>query len=154
MVTNVLITSSDEITLITLQNCPADIDYIARIFENIAQDSINVDMISLAPPQGTCSSISFTISDDDLGKILEFTSSLREELTDIKPVVSSGNCKISVYDEHMRNNPGMAATVFKAISSVNTDIRIITTSEVEISLLVTKADADAALNAIKSALNV
>ncbi len=154
MVSNISITASDEITLITLQNCPADIDAIARIFENIAQSGINVDMISLAPPQGTCSSISFTISDDDLGKILEFTSALREDLTDIKPVVSSGNCKISIYDEHMRNNPGMAAAVFKSLSSVHTDIRVITTSEVEISVLVTKADADAALNAIKTALNV
>ena len=38
----------------------------------------------------------------------------------------------------MKNTPGIAAQVFNAISATDADIRLITTSEVEISLLVTE----------------
>ena len=61
--------------------------------------------------------------------------------------------KISVYDPAMKNTPGMAARVFSAIASSDADIRLITTSEVEISLLVTEADYDTVLTAIEEAVN-
>ena len=80
-----------------------------------------------------------------------FTSKLKQE-TDIDVIVSSVNHKISVYDPVMKNTPGVAAQVFNAISSTDADIRLITTSEVEISLLVTEADFDTVLNAIQEAL--
>ncbi len=145
-----VITVTEDITLITLQNCPADIRFISNVFEQIARQGINVDMISITPPQGAYTSLSFTINDELLGGILEYTSSLREQAGDVKAIVSSGNCKISILDDEMENEPGVAAAVFAAAATVNTDIRIITTSEVQISLLVTKADVDAALEAIRA----
>ncbi len=46
------VTTTDGITLITMPNVPADIDFVAKIFENIASLGINVDMISLTLPRG------------------------------------------------------------------------------------------------------
>ena len=86
----------------------------------------------------------------DLGKILGFTKKLHEE-ADIHTIVSSGNCKITVSDPCMKNTPGIAASVFAAAAKANTDLRIITTSEVEISLLVTEADFDTTLDALEKA---
>ena len=145
------VTSMNDITLITLQNCPSDILFISGIFNKISEIGINVDMISLAPAHGALTSLSFTISDADLGKVLAFTSDLHDRFN-IKTIVSSGNCKISVYDPHMKNAPGIAAKVFNAAAAVQTDIRIITTSEVEISLLVTEADFNEALCSIEKAM--
>jgi aspartate kinase len=141
----------NDITLITLQNCPSDILFISGIFDRISEIGINVDMISLAPAHGALTSLSFTISDADLGKILAYTSDLHDRFN-IKTIVSSGNCKISVYDPQMKNAPGIAAKVFNAAAAVQTDIRIITTSEVEISLLVTEADFNEALCSIEKAM--
>ena len=78
MSTHTTITTTNDITLITLQNCPSESSFMAKIFNKITEYNINVDMISLAPNQGGYTSISFTISDDDLGKILNFTSNLHE----------------------------------------------------------------------------
>lgn len=144
------VTTASDITLITLQNCPNSISYLHSLLEQISAMSINIDMISLAPAYGASTSLSFTISDNDLGKILEFTSSLHEK-GKVKTIVSGGNSKISIYDERMRNTPGMAAKVFEAAAKANTDIRIITTSEVEIALLVTSADFNETLAAIEEA---
>ena len=145
------VASTSDITLITLQNCPSDISFISELFEKIAGFGINIDMISLAPAHGAFTSLSFTISDNDLGKILEFTSDLHDR-HEIKTIVSSGNCKILVYDPRMKNTPGVAAKVFLAASRVSTDIRIITTSEVEISLLVTAADFNETLASVEQAM--
>ncbi|HCC03035.1 MAG TPA: hypothetical protein DHW78_07460 [Ruminococcaceae bacterium] len=145
------INTNSEITLVTLQHCPSDPDFLANVFVNIAGLGVNVDMISLSPNHGSNATVSFTINDEDLGKILKFTSALQEKST-IKTIVSSGNCKINVYDENMVNTPGVAAKVFSAASSVNTDIRIVTTSDVDISLLVTEADFETTLEAIQKVI--
>ena len=145
------LTYNSEITLITLHNCPSDISFIADLFDQIGKLEINIDMISLAPSQGAVTALSFTISDQDLGNILSFTSKLQEQFQ-IKTVVSNGNYKISVYDPAMRNTPGIASKVFAAAAKANTDIRIITTSEVEISLLVTAADFNDTLLEIQSVM--
>ncbi|MBS6862066.1 MAG: hypothetical protein U0N62_07030 [Hydrogeniiclostridium sp.] len=143
------VTSATGITLVTLQNCPPDIAFCGRVFTKISDLGVVVDMISLAPNHGSKMDVSFTINDDDLGEILEFIASLKEKA--IKPIISGGNCKINVYDEKMKDTPGMAAKVFTAASSTSTDIRIITTSDVDISILVTEADFHEAFTAIDNA---
>lgn len=146
------ITTSSDITLVTLQNCPSELKFTADVFERIGALGVDVDMISLAPAHGAYTSASFTIADNDLDKIFGFTSELHDTAK-IKVIVSSGNSKISVYDPNMRNAPGFAAQVFAAAAGANADIRIITTSEVDISLLVTAADFQETLNALQEKLH-
>ena len=81
--------------------------------------------------------------------VLEIATQLRAENKKIKISVSSGNCKISVSGAEMEGRPGVAARVFKAAADAGCDIRMINTSETEISLLVVKADVDATIAAIK-----
>ena len=146
-----VVSTVDNITLITLQGFPASADSIAKIFDAISQYDINIDMISMAPTHGALTGLSFTISDNDLIDILTFISALKKE-TQVNAIVSSVNHKISVYDPEMKNTPGIAAKVFGAIRNTDADIRLITTSEVEISLLVTEADFDTVYNAIVKAM--
>ncbi len=145
---NPAITVCDDVTLIILQNIPASMDFVTEVFEKIASMDIDVDMISLTPPQSSMTSLSFTVSDDELVKILGYTSKLNEG--SIKPIVSSGNCKISVSDPAMENCPGVAARVFKMAAQAGADIRLITTSETQIALLVPKSDCDATFAAVKN----
>lgn len=147
------ISTVSNITLVTLQGSPATTSFMAEVFERIAELDINIDMISMPPNHGANAGLSFTISDQDLIEVLSFANTLKTE-TGIKVIVSSVNHKISVYDPQMKNTPGMAARVFSAIAASDADIRLITTSEVEISLLVTEADYDTVLEAIEEAVNV
>ena len=52
----------------------------------------------------------------------------------------------------MKNTPGVAAAVFQAASRAHADLRLISTSDVEISFIVTAADYDAALEELHQAL--
>lgn len=152
MSASTVISTVDNITLVTLVGFPAQVDSIAMIFESIAQYDINIDMISMAPTHGAFTGLSFTISDNDLVDVLAFTTQLKKEM-EVNVIVSSVNHKISVYDPAMKNTPGVAAKVFSAIAGTKADLRLITTSEVEISLLVTEADFDTVLGAIQKAMS-
>ena len=145
------ITVESDVTLVTLHNAPSDMKFIATVFEDIANLNIDVDMISLSPVQGTTTSISFTIQDDDLMTLLGYTSKLKSR--NIKPIVSSGNSVINIYDEHMENTPGVAGKIFRAIANSKTDIRIITTSQVQVSVLVTDAVFEQAYSALSTCMD-
>ena len=134
------ITLTEDVALITLRNSPADMKFISLVFTKIAQKGINVDMISQTAPLGGKTDLSFTVTDESLGEILEIFAKLRAEYPAIKTDISSNNCKISLYGEQMRYMPGVAAKVFETIAQMSFDIIIITTSEIDISLLIPKAD--------------
>lgn len=136
------ITVVEDVTLISLQDSPADICLISKIFEMISNAGIDVDMISQTPPHRNMPDLSFTISGEDMGKVLEITQNLRALNPDLKLSVSNGHCKISVFGESMRGCPGVACKVFNAIAKAKADISMITTSEVDISVLVAKADLE------------
>ena len=139
------ISVTEDVTMVN----PTDFAFTASIFERIAEEKINVDMIAQAAPLGGKSALSFTVSDEDLGRLLTLISQFRTQTPDIKPVVSSSNVKISVYGEAMRIESGVAAKVFQAAAGVGADIRLITTSEADISLLITKADYQQIVAAIE-----
>lgn len=140
----------ENVTLISINDSPDDFKIVAQIFEMLSNAGIDVDMISQNPPQRKTSNLSFTVNDDDLGKVFETASKLRELHPELKLAISSGNTKISIFGEGMKNCPGVAAKVFSAIADTNVEVRMITTSEVDISVLVYSHDGDAVYSALNS----
>lgn len=147
LVENIFIT--EDVTLFSLCDSPADIAHIAEVFKMIADAGIDVDMISQFPLSGSNSGFSFTVNDKDFVSVLSIASELRNKNPKTKISVSSGNCKLTVSGEAMRNTPGVSAKVFKAAASVGADVRMITTSEIEIAMLVVKSDVDEVVAAIE-----
>lgn len=145
------ITVIDNVTLISLNDSPADIKIISKIFNMLSEAEIDVDMISQIPPHGNIPYLSFTVNDDDLTKVFAIASKLREINPELKLAISSGNSKISVFGEGMKNCPGVAAKVFSAVAETNAEVRMITTSEVDISVLVYNHDSDTVYSAIQKA---
>lgn len=148
------ITTCEDVALITLRNSPADMQFIAKVFNLIADKGINVDMISQTAPLGGHINLSFSINGDDLGGVLKIFADLRNEIPELKSDISAGNCKISIYGELMSDLPGVAASTFDVIAALSADIRLITTSEVDISILVPKADFDTVYEALAKANNL
>ncbi len=147
------ISVNGDITLISLHGTNADMSFIAKTFTMIADMGIDVDMISQSPQDGRFSGISFTVNDSDFIKIMKIAGEIRESDPELKISVSSGNNQISIYGEDMNGTPGVAAKVFKAVSDVHCDIRMITTSDVTISLLVAQIDTEKCVEAIQKAFN-
>ena len=65
--------------------------------------------------------------------------------------VDTGCAKVSVVGGGMKSNPGVASRMFEALFEANVNIRMISTSEIKISVIIDKADADRAVAAIHDA---
>ena len=146
-------TFTEDITLVVLDEAPADLCFVASAFEALSVGKINIDMISQSPPKGSSSGLAFTLSDSDLGAALETIAKLREIFPKIKISVNSGNTKLLISGDDMKNNYGSAAEVFNAVAATHADVRMITTSEIDISLLITNPDVELIKSKLSMALN-
>ena len=70
------------------------------------------------------------------------------------PLVSGGYSKINLFGEEMVTSCGVAARALAALSGANVEIVLITTSDLDISLLIRQQDEDAALEALHKAFAV
>ncbi len=143
----------EDVTLVSLHDTPADFGVVAEIFKQLADAGVDVDMISQTPPHRNAPDLSFTVSGEDMGTVVTAAAALRAQHGDMKLSVSGGHCKISVFSEAMRGCPGIAGRVFAAVAEAGAEVVMITTSEVDISLLVAKSDTDAAVAAIEKAFS-
>ena len=148
------ITKSEDITLVTINSLPSKASLIADIFEQTAKQEINIDMISQTTAQGSNISISFTLDGNDFGKMVEIIKTLKENYSNIKPIISSGNCKISLFGEKMPEMSGVASRAISTVAKQDTDILMITTSEVDISFLIPDAQKETVIEALAEEFKV
>ena len=137
------------VALVTIDKLPNNTRLISDIFNTIAQKKINIDMISQAPPFRGIMSISFSLPADDLVTALSALNSFKKVVKDLQIEIDADNTKLQVYGEGMRNIPGVAARLFNTLANEGVEIKLVTTSEVDISYLIYEKDVDKALQAVK-----
>ena len=90
-------------------------------------------------------SLSFTVSNDDVPKVLTVTRHLREQNAGVYADVSVGNFKLSFFSENMRRTIGVAAYLFGLFKDNGLELKLISTSETDISCLFDNEFYDKAL---------
>lgn len=148
------ITVTEDVALVTFSRLPCDPKHIAEIFSLFAQEKLNIDMISQTAPQGRHIDLSFTLACEELPKALEQINKLRSALSSLHPMVSSGHCKIQLYGEEMRQMHGVAAAALNALAKTSADLTLITTSDVDISLLIPNTFGDEVIRALETEFSV
>lgn len=119
-----------------------------RIFNTLAKNNMNVDIILQSVGRDGTKDISFTVSEDDLDDAIHILEDHKEALT-IKEITSNRDvAKISVVGAGMMSNPGVAAKMFETLYNARININMIATSEIRITVLVDKKDVEKALNAV------
>jgi aspartokinase len=146
------ITYCQNIALVTLPQVPCDSQIIGEILTAISASGVNVDMISQTAPQGGNISIAFSISMDAMGALLPVINALKPKYPTLKCEISGGMSKVNFYDADMVNTPGVAAKVFTLLSQVQ--VIMITTSTVDISILVREHELDHALALCEETLGI
>lgn len=109
------------------------------------------DMICQSAPRGAAVDFSFTTSYDNFAAVMK---ALPAAAKANPPLVSGGYSKINLFGEEMVTSCGVAARALAALSGANVEIVLITTSDLDISLLIRQQDEDAALEALHKAFAV
>lgn len=146
------VTYCENVALVTLRNVPSEGTLIGEIFTAIADGGINVDMISQTAPQGGTISLAFTVSTDSVGILLPVLNGFKPATPDLGVELTAGMTKLNFSDESMVHTPGVAAGVFSALAAGGVSPTMITTSTVDISLLIPAHQQEAALAVCKHAL--
>ena len=122
----------------------------ARIFSKLAEDNISVDMIiqSYARKVSNTNDIAFTISSADTDKAVATLNDLKNDLNYGEILVDNEIAKVSIVGAGMIDRPGIASTMFSILAKLGVNIKMISTSEIKISCLVDKADANKAVKAL------
>ena len=139
---------------ITLENVPDQPGSSHALFSRLAASGIAVDMIVQNVGQGGRADISFTVPADDLAEALDLSSAVAEELGATGVSHDAALAKVSVVGVGMEREEGVAGRMFSALSAAGINVRMITTSEIKISALVDKSDAQAAVQAVHRAFGL
>jgi aspartate kinase len=110
-----------------------------KLFRNLADENINVDMIVQGAMYDGRNDISFTCTQGDLHKALEVVDELTDDLGADGVTSDDSVAKVSIVGAGMISNPGVAALMFEALSNEGINIEMISTSEIKISCII-KAD--------------
>ena len=141
------ISSSDEeakITLIGIQDTPG---VASKIFNPLAEANVNVDMIvQNITDDGKLTSLTFTVSNSECKKAV---SALKQSKIKFGKIhIDEMICKVSIIGVGMKSHVGVAKTMFESLAKENINIQVISTSEIRISVLISKDKKKQALLAL------
>lgn len=122
----------------------------ATLFSSLAEKNVSVDMIiqSYARKTSKTNDIAFTISKEDLPKALEVLEEVKRKLSAADVQIDENISKVSIIGAGMIDRPGIASTMFETLANAGINIKMISTSEIKISCLINKEDANAAVKAL------
>ena len=122
----------------------------AKLFGKLAKEHISVDMIipSYARKVSNTNDIAFTIDSADLEKTIKTLEEMKKELNCGDIQINDNIAKVSIVGAGMIDRPGIASTMFETLAKLGVNIKMISTSEIKISCLVSKEDAHRALKAL------
>ena len=140
---------------ITLLGIPDKPGVAAKIFGSLADEDINVDMIvQNISSDGKHSDLTFTISEIDLFKAKKCIDKIKNEIQ-VRNVLPDNNvAKISIVGIGMRTNAGIAEDMFKALGKQKINIDLISTSEIKISVLISRKNLKKAINILHKTYNL
>ena len=118
-----------------------------RLFDELAKANINVDMILQSVGRNNTKDISFTVAGDVADEAMEVIESSKSKLNPEHVEVEKNVAKVSVVGAGMMSNPGVAAKMFECLFNENINIKMISTSEIRVTVLIDEKDAIKAMNA-------
>ena len=138
-----------KVTLLKVSDRPG---VAAGVFGPLAEASVNVDMIvQNVSEDGKTTDLTFTVGQADLNLAVEVLETRKDKIGFHKFVADAELVKISIVGVGMRSHPGVAQTMFNALAKKGINIKVISTSEIKVSVLINEEYTELALKALHSA---
>lgn len=124
---------------------------LAKMFGALAEQGIDVDIIVQSGVQDGKADFSFTVSLADRSKALDVLAGIKTEVPYREATFEEGLVKVSIVGAGMVSNPGVAAQMFEAISSVGVSIKMVSTSEIKVSCVIAAEPVQEVIRALHTA---
>lgn len=147
-------TSSHSDVQVILMNLPAGMKSLRRIFGEMGDKEVNVDMISQMMNGDQRMHISFTIPREDVHVARNLMEAWQREDSAIHWSINEDIVKMSIVGMGMRTHSGVAGKVFDLLEEAGIELKMVTTSEINISWVIQAADEQRAIEAIGRGFNL
>ncbi len=139
------------ISVVNIENTPGK---AFKLFSLLAKKNINVDVILQSIGRGDTKDITFTVDEGNLDAAIAVIDENLGYLGATSVNYTKDVSKVSVVGAGMTSNPGVAALMFEALYDANINIHMISTSEIKISVLIDRQDAENAVRSIHDKFNL
>ena len=126
----------------------------AKILSPISKEGIEVDVIVQNVAEDKTTDFTFTVKDEEADKAAKILNDLSDELGGGSVALAKEISKVSVVGVGMKSHAGVAAKMFSALADKNINIDMISTSEIKISVVVSRENAEDAVKALHDAFEL
>lgn len=148
------VTRDNDVARISICEIKDDPGKAFQVFSLLSKKQINVDVILQSIGRDGTKDISFTTSQDHLQSALDVLNDNLDSLEASRIIHTEDVSKVSIVGAGMVNNPGVATLMFEALYDAGINISMISTSEIKISVLIPKEDAERAVRVIHDKFNL
>ena len=127
---------------------------LAEVFSVLAESQINVDLIVQAVIDGVKPTVSFTIAEDKFADSLRVLESSKSLLGFRFSDFEVGLAKVSVVGSGLGSNPGVAARLFARLGREHIPVKMVSTSETKVAVVVPQEEMVRAANALHDEFNI
>lgn len=121
---------------------------LAKIFTTLAAHNIDVDIIVQSIVDGTTPTVSFTIKKEALSEAIQVLEERKQDLGFQVADFEVGLAKVSIVGSGMVSNPGVAAQMFDRLRQEDVPVKMVSTSEIKVSVVVPQQTMIATANAL------
>lgn len=139
---------------ITLKKVPDQPGIAAKVFTPVSEAGIVIDMIIQNMRSSGQTDLTFTVPETDFKQAMAIEEQVAMEIGAEEVLGDQNIAKVSVIGVGMKNHSGVAAKMFETLASENINIRLISTSEIRISCVVTEKYAELAVRVLHTAFGL
>ena len=137
-----------DIARVSVMGVPDEPGLAFKMFSKLSSKNINVDIILQSIGRDGTKDISFTVAKDNMKEAVEAMEEYISVVGGKSVSADDKVAKVSIVGAGMESHAGVATKMFEALYDAQINIRMISTSEIKVSVLIDEKDADAAVSAI------
>ena len=134
---------------VTIHGVPNAPGVAERVFREIAEAGIFVDMIVQSYPSDGEANLSFTVPKEAIEKSKIVAENMAKDFPSLRVSSSPDVDKLSVSGIGLRSHTGVAIRMFRALSETGINVQMINTSEVRVNVIVDGNDGERARAALE-----
>jgi len=138
----------------TLRKVPDQPGIAAKVFTTLAKAQINVDVIVQNTSLAGHTDLSFTVGQTDKDQTEELINQIAKEIEAEGIEVDDSIAKVSIVGVGMRAHSGVAAEMFESLHQSGVNIQMITTSEIKVTCVINRAEAETAVQALHKSFSL
>lgn len=142
------IAKDTDVARISVTCIPDEPGLAFKLFSKLSAKGINIDVILQSIGRNNTKDITFTVASSKGEEALKIAQEYSNNAGGSEVLYDDNVAKVSIVGAGMESHAGVASKMFEALYNSNINIRMISTSEIKVSVIIDKKDADKAVSAI------